>query len=189
MYLNKENMLSHVKCFFPTAQTPLQKFACVSIGTIITGGSLYGTNIGMIKYIDYKNKQLESQPEPESEHEPEQYKPYKVSKIGTFMDHTFTLPFKKTNDVSSIALSLPFTGIYCFGQYHIIKVWYYILKDSFVNVKNTDQCCKLVRMSISGTVKHYILASGLLCTGYVTGLALYITSLNIHSACTNRKQH
>jgi len=32
--------------------------------------------------------------------------------------------------------------------------WYLTSIDDFVNVKKADQCCKLVRISIIGTLKH-----------------------------------
>jgi len=184
-------MFSKLKCFFPVANTPIQKITCIGVGVFIFTSCTYGTHLGINKYIDYSKKRGSIIiPTPIKDNKP--ITPSKLEtilhKIGVFSEKTVLLPFIKTRDPYSVALSVPILGFYCTCYYKCATFWYHYLIDNYVSFKNTDQCCKLIRMSIIGIARHSIIAGGFLSSGYIIGYSIYRTSLNGYNIMTNKNK-
>lgn len=192
------NMFS--KCVFPVASSPFHKFACVTVGAFVTGSGVGATCYGFNKLREYMDrlpipepKKPMSEPKSELKSQPEPVIIYrdrepKIDYFGIFAQYTLMSPFQKTTDPKLIVSSVPFTGLYCLGQGIMMKGWYDVMKYSFVNIKSTDQCCKLVRMSIAGSVLHSSIAATILSWGYITGIAVHNTYLNTYSTVTGIKK-
>ena len=173
--IDLKNMFSRFNCIFPIASSPFQKFSCITVGTCMTVGGSYfvmsEANKYMEKYEDNKITKKENNPR---------------NSFLTTMNSFFLLPLTESNNPYSVGMSVPLLGAYSLSSYVWTRWWYYSIKRSMSNVKHVDQCCKLVRMSIIGTIKHSSFM--LVCTSNIVllGLGFYITCQNGYNIINNK---
>jgi len=202
--------ISNMHCFFPVVRTPLQKTVCLGVGLGITGASAFCIGYISKKCDEYhrrnyilpllnKSSEPKFEPEPEPEldstlrHEPTLFERVKYSTLCTLnnimnaFEDVILSPSMKTNDPYAVASSLPVTGFYTFVVYSGARIWCQDLKKGVINVRNADQCCKLVRMSILGSSKHFIFLVGFATWTWIVGKSFYTTSENIYNIVKERR--
>jgi hypothetical protein len=159
-------MFSRLKCIFPVASSPLQKFSCITVGSCITIGSTYFV-------LDRVNKYISNESIVEKKENKRNYR-FSLNTTSSFL----LIPIMQSNDPYSFGMSLPLLGLYCVGGYFWSNLWYDNIKRCMMNIKNANQCCKLIRMSMIGTIKHSSFMVLNLCSIGMLGLGFYITTLN-----------
>lgn len=159
-------MLSRLRCVFPVASSPFQKFSCITVGSCITIGGTYFVLTGVNKYIS--NESIGEKKENKRD-----YRFFPNTRSSFLL-----IPTIESNDPYSFGMSMPLLGTYCVGYYFWSKWWYDDIKQGMMNIKNADQCCKLIRMSMIGTIKHSSFMVLNICSLGLLGLGFYITTLN-----------
>jgi len=163
-------MFSKLKCIFPVASSPFQKISCMTVGSCMTIGGSYLMIVGAHKYVSRNttDKIMEYIPSTNN------------SYIKTAIS-CVTSPVTKSNNPYTFGLSFPILGLYGYGSYMFSKWWYNDIKQSMVCVKNANQCCKLIRMSMYGTLVHSGLMLMFVSNIVVLGVGIYTTGLNGYS--------
>lgn len=168
-------MFGKYSCLFPKASTPLQKFGCLAAGTTIVGLSTGVGAFGYTKYREYKiKKDIEDYITQKNNGNKSNSPTHNI--IGKII---FS-PFVDHNDYRSLAYSLPVLSVYGVGQGVISMATYFTAKESYNNIKNVDECCKLIRMSLGGTIKYSAILSGGGIYTFLFGFAVYNTLERVH---------
>lgn len=184
-------MFSKMHCFFPVVRTPLQKATCLGVGLGITGVSALCIRYTTSKCNKYYKENYANKDENENGTKPSKPAKNYVERpvLDTVMESLHYLvmcPFMKTRNPYGVAFSIPVTTLYTGAGIFGAMGWYKFLKNDYIDVKNTDQCCKLVRMSIAGTLKHSIFAVTFITGTYMLYDAYCTTFKNIYKIATKK---
>jgi hypothetical protein len=187
-------MFSKLKCVFPVATSPFQKISCTAVGIFITTGGIYSSINGINKYVDYNtnNKTVSTVPDKkvsvfnEQKVDNSHFESFALKPTEVVLTAVYS-PLIATYNPYLFVVSLPFLGLYSYLQYNLSKLWYCSIKQGIINVRNTDQCCKLIRMSMAGTIKHSFFTLCFVSYTYAVGYGFYITGQNGYNIATGNR--